>query len=68
MNLRDYLHFERISVTEMAKQLQISRSYLNRIVLEQMRPSKQLAKHIELLTNGKVKAKELLKEKENGMV
>jgi len=65
-SLREFLFYSGISVTEFAKDLMISRSYLNQIVLGHLQPSKRLAREIERLTQGKVKSEELLKEKENG--
>jgi len=63
MDLRDFLYFERKSVKEFSKELMISRTYLSQIVHGKVFPSPRLAKDIEIATGGKVKAKELLKEK-----
>jgi DNA-binding transcriptional regulator YdaS (Cro superfamily) len=62
VSLREYLFYSKISVTDFARNLEVSRSYLNQIVLENMKPSKRLAKDIEEATNGKVTVKELLKD------
>lgn len=64
--LKEYLFYKRKTVTDFAKELDVTRSYLNRIVLGKIKPSKLLAKEIERMTNGEVKAEELLKEIENG--
>ena len=64
MDLRTYLFQKRISITKFSKTLGCSRIHLSEIVNGRRIPSMMLAKHIELLTNGEVKAKELLKEKD----
>lgn len=61
MKLRDYLHENRIKIAEFARKLDASRSYINMIVLEEIKPGKRLAKAIEDITEGKVTAEELLK-------
>lgn len=66
MDLREYLFRQRISVTDFAKLIGCSRAYISKIVNDQIRPGKRLAKDIELITNGEVTAEELLKgKKEN---
>lgn len=62
--LREYLFFKQKSITDFAKELNISRSYLNKIVLGQTYPSRLLAKEIERMTGGEVKIQELLKASE----
>lgn len=62
MDLRDYLHFQRISVTEFAQMLGCSRTHLSEIIHGKRIPGKWLAKDIERATNGEVKAEELLKK------
>lgn len=60
MELREWLFRKRMTVTELAKELGVSRPYLNSIVLGVKRPGPQLAKKIEEATNGSVKVLELL--------
>lgn len=60
MNLRDYLHFNRITVTEFAKTVDYSRGHLASIVNGKLKPSKKLARQIEKATNGQVTIEELL--------
>lgn len=60
--LKEYLFYKEKSITDFAKELMISRSYMNKIVLGQKKPSRLLAKEIERATNGEVTAEELLKE------
>jgi DNA-binding transcriptional regulator YdaS (Cro superfamily) len=60
MNLRDYLHFNRICVTEFSKKTGISRSYLNIIINRNYRPSIRIAKCIEEATDKQVTALELI--------
>ena len=56
MTLREYLKENRITVKEFAQKVDVSRSYLSRIVWGDIKPGKMLVKIIELETNGKVKA------------
>jgi len=69
VSLREFLFYQEKSITEFAKELEVSRNYLSQIALGHLKPSKRLARDIEQATDGKVKAEELLKgneEKENG--
>lgn len=59
--LKEYLFYQQKSVTDFAKELMVSRSYMNKIVLGKASPSRLLAKEIERATNGEVKAEDLLK-------
>lgn len=59
--LREYLFYKQKSVTDFAKELLVSRSYMNKIVLGKIYPSRLLAKEIERATNGEVKVEDLLK-------
>lgn len=63
MDLREFLFRKKISITDFAKELMISRNYLNQICLGNQIPSPRLARDIERATKGEVTAKELLKEK-----
>jgi transcriptional regulator with XRE-family HTH domain len=63
MKLKDYLYHNRISIQDFADRLEYSRTHLSQIVNGQSFPSKRLAKAIEQATAGKVKAEDLLKEK-----
>lgn len=58
MKLIEYL--EDKDVYEFADRLLISKTYLQSIAREVVKPSKRLAKLIEVQTKGKVKAEELL--------
>lgn len=64
MDLREWLFRNRMSVTDFAKQLGVSRNHINRIVNGYGYPGTALAKLIEQYTQGQVTTKELLKEKE----
>jgi len=55
MTLREYLFHNRKSVTEFAKVLEISRSYLSHIIHGKYTPSKYLLQKIEKETNGEVR-------------
>ncbi|MEN8236156.1 MAG: helix-turn-helix domain-containing protein [Pseudomonadota bacterium] len=60
MNLREWLFHNRITVTQLAKDLGISRTHLNLISSGQRRPSPDLAKRIEEITKNGVTKAELL--------
>lgn len=60
-SLKEYLFYKEKSITDFAKELMVSRAYMNKIVLGQSQPSRLLAKEIERMTNGEVKAEELMK-------
>lgn len=60
MTLREYLFYSRKSATQFAKELGISRGYLNRIINEGYRPSYLLAKHIVEMTGGEVSIIEIM--------
>ena len=62
MDLRIYLYTNRISITDFAKKLLVSRPYLSQICLGNLTPSRRLARDIELATQGKVSIDELLKD------
>lgn len=63
MRLDEYLFYEKKTITDFAKELLITRNYLNLIVLGYSKPSKRLARDIEKATGGKVTVEELLKPK-----
>ncbi len=60
MNLKEYLFFEGKSITKFAEELVVEKGYMNKIVNQRVKPSKRLAKDIEIATQGKVTAKEIL--------
>ncbi len=60
MTLREHLFYARKSVTAFAKELRISRQYLDRIVNGHHKPSYLLACHIEAMTGGEVTIKEIM--------
>ncbi len=62
MELRDYLHTERIHCTDFAKKLDVSRNHLNQIKNRKLKPGKSLAKLIAAVTDGKVSLNELLRD------
>ena len=63
MNLRDYLHFQRMTIQEFADKVGYTRTHLSMIVNDKMNPSARLAKDIERLTNGEVEASQWIKKK-----
>ena len=60
MNLRDYLHVKRMTVTALAKELGLNRMYLNSVKTGKKKCSILLAKKLEDYTNGAVKMKDML--------
>lgn len=62
-NLKEYLFFKNISITNFAKEIKITRTYMNNIVLGKIIPSRLLAEEIERKTNGEVSAASILGEK-----
>lgn len=61
MKLKLYLVENRISITDFCKEIGCSRMHLNDIVNGKRKCGKSLALLIELKTNGKVTAQDLLK-------
>ena len=64
MNLDEYLFRKKISKTDFAKRVGITRNYLSLISLGRSLPSKRLAKDIEFETGGEVTIDEILNPKE----
>ncbi len=60
MNLKEYLFFEKKTISKFAEELLLDRSYMNSVVNQKVKPSKRLAKAIEIATQGKVTAQEML--------
>ena len=61
MNLRDYLHFERISTKSFAESLELTPMHLYAYLSGRIRVSKKVARAIEKKTQGKVTAEEIIK-------
>lgn len=64
MNLKVYLATHDLKVKDFCNMLECTRSYFSRVKNNHVIPSKRFAKDVERLTNGEVKAEELLKIKE----
>lgn len=60
MNLREWLFRNKKSVTDFAKELNVSRTHLNLISSGIRKPSPELAKRIEKATEGAVRKEEVL--------
>lgn len=60
MRLKEYLFREEKSITKFAEELMVEKGYMNKIVNQRVKPSKRLAKAIEIVTQGKVSAEEVL--------
>lgn len=65
MKLKDYLYFEKISVTDFAKTVGISRIHMSGIANGYRGPGKMLIKRIQRLTKGKVSEKDFMEEEKN---
>ncbi len=59
MNLRDFLHMERIRGVDFARLVNHQPEYICQIRNGKIKPGKKLAKLIELATDGKVTVAEL---------
>jgi ribosome-binding protein aMBF1 (putative translation factor) len=59
MELRDYLHNNRMSCVQLSKEIGVGANYVRNIKLKKVKPSIELATKIELLTGGQVTAQEL---------
>lgn len=62
MNLRDYLHFERITLKSFCDSIEMSPTHLGGYINGRLRVSKKVARAIERATNGKVTAKQVMKD------
>jgi transcriptional regulator with XRE-family HTH domain len=60
MELRDYLHFKRITTTEFAKIVGTRKQYISRISNGYRKPGEALARKISEATNGEVSFEELM--------
>jgi len=60
MDLKEYLLRENMTMTEMAKILDIHYQYLWMIITGRRTPGLRLAKDIELLTKGEIRAEQLI--------
>ncbi len=58
MKLKDYLYFEKTTITDFAKLVGISRIHMSGIANGFRYPSKTLVSHIQLITKGKVTMKD----------
>lgn len=62
MNLRDYLHFERIKIKKFADSLELSASHIRNYLHGRNRLSGKVARAIEKVTEGKVTARRIMKD------
>lgn len=60
MNIADYLYYQNISQRQFAKLVGLHWRYVNGLVNGEYIPGRKTAMHIELVTQGKVTALELL--------
>lgn len=54
MKLKDYLYFEKTTITDFAKMVGISRIHMSGVANGFRHPSKSLIRVIQLITKGKV--------------
>lgn len=62
MNLKQYLSKRKMSISEMARLLGVSKQYMSLIIKGKKFPSIHLSRDIESITNGEITAYELLNE------
>lgn len=67
MNLRDYLHEkrfskERMTLKKFAESIELSATHVGNYIYGRTRFSKKIARAIERITDGKVSAKEIMKD------
>jgi DNA-binding transcriptional regulator YdaS (Cro superfamily) len=62
MRLDIWLRTKRITITDFAESMDMSRGHIQKICSGILKPSSKLARNIEKATNGEVTAKELLGE------
>ena len=60
IDLFEYLRKQKLSVTDFGEILNYSRAHLSKIIHGRQRPSKKLAEAIEKVTDGRIKAQDLL--------
>lgn len=61
MDLREYMFFNKVTAQALSEKVMVSRHYISMISCKRARPSRRLAKSIEEATDGRVKARSLLK-------
>lgn len=64
MNLRDYLHFKKITVRAFAQMTDMAPIYISQIKNGKNIPSAKLARRIEAITNGEVEASQFEEERQ----
>lgn len=67
MRLKVYLATEDKRVKTLAEEIGMSREYLSEIINKKRFPGKKIAQKIEIATNGKVKAKDLIKKRKRAV-
>jgi len=61
MDLKDYLYLKRMTIQEFSELIGYSRNHLSGIINKRLKPTRKMAQYIEKMTNGEVKAEDLLK-------
>lgn len=61
MDLKDYLYLKRMTINDFSELVGYSRNHISGIINKRLKPNKRLAQYIEKMTNGEVKAEDLLK-------
>jgi DNA-binding transcriptional regulator YdaS (Cro superfamily) len=62
MNLRDYLHFQRITIKAFSESIEMSTTHITGYINGRLRLSQKVARAIERVTDGKVTAKQIMKD------
>lgn len=61
MDLKDYLYLKRMTINDFSELIGYSRNHISGIINKRLKPTKKLAQYIEKMTDGEVKAEDLLK-------
>lgn len=61
MDLKDYLYLKRMTINHFSDLIGYSRNHISGVINGRIKPTKKLAQYIEKMTEGEVKAEELLK-------
>ena len=61
MDLKDYLYLKRMTINEFSEWIGYSRTHISGIINGRLKPTKKLAQYIEKMTEGEVKAGDLMK-------
>jgi plasmid maintenance system antidote protein VapI len=61
MKLKDYLYFKGMTIQDFSELIGYSRNHLSGIINKRLKPTRKMAQYIEKMTDGAVKAEELMR-------